>query len=96
MEELITTEQWEYIKEFLPAKKVMGRPRVDDKKLLNGIMYVLKTGCRWNDMPKEYGNGKTANRRFRELEKTKFFEKLNKALLKDNHKMVKLKKNINR
>ena len=53
MENIITTEQWEYIREFLPKQKVMGRPRVDDKKLLNGIMYVLKTGCRWNDMPTE-------------------------------------------
>ena len=85
-------EQWEYIKEFLPEKKATGCPRVDDKKLLNGIIYILKTGCRWEDMPKEYGNGKTANRKFRELEKIEFFKKL----LKDNHKMVKLKKNINR
>ena len=58
MKELITKEEWDFIKDFLPQKKAIGRPRVDDKKLLNGIMYVLKTGCRWNDMPSEFGNGK--------------------------------------
>jgi transposase len=96
MKELITTEQWEHIKEFLPKQQIMGRPRVDDKKLLNGIMYVLKTGCRWEDMPSEYGNGKTANRRFNELEKINFFKKVNEKLLRDNHEKVELKKNINR
>ena len=67
MKELITKEEWDFIKDFLPQKKAIGRPRVDDKKLLNGIIYVLKTGCRWNDMPSEFGNGKTTNKRSQEF-----------------------------
>ena len=66
MKNIVTDEQWEYISSFLPKKKKIGRPRVDDRSLLNGIMYVLRTGCRCSDMPEEFGNGKTANRRFRE------------------------------
>jgi len=38
----------------------MGRPRADDRKVLNGILYVLRTGCRWKDMPREYGAYVTA------------------------------------
>jgi transposase len=32
------------------------RPRADDRMVLNGILYVLTTGCRWCDMPAEYGS----------------------------------------
>jgi len=84
------------LRKLLPAKKRMGRPRVDDEKLLNGIMYILKTGCRWSDMPSEYGNEKTANRRFKELENIGFFEKINETLLNKYHDKVSLKKNITR
>ena len=96
MKRYISEIEYEYMAEFLPKKKSTGRPRVDDEKLLNGIMYVLKTGCRWGDMPQEYGNSKTANRRFKELEKIGFFEKINKKLLKEYHSKVELKKNIPR
>jgi transposase len=96
MKRYITKEEYEYMRDFLPPQKKTGRPRVDNEKLLNGIIYILKTGCRWNDMPTEYGNGKTAHRRFKELEKIDFFEKINKKLLKTFHSKVQLKKNINR
>ena len=86
MKELITKEEWDFIKDFLPQKKAIGRPRVDDKKLLNGIMYVLKTGCRWNDMPSEFGNGKTAHRRFQEFQRLSILKKMNDFLLKKTTK----------
>jgi transposase len=96
MKELITQEEWDFMKVFLPLKKPTGRPRVDDRKLLNGIIFILKTGCRWADMPSEYGNGKTANRRFRELEGLGFFKKINQQLLINEATKVNLKKNLNR
>ena len=86
MKELITKEEWDFIKDFLPQKKAIGRSRVDDKKLLNGIMYVLKTGCRWNDMPSEFGNGKTAHRRFQEFQRLSIFKKINDFLLQKTTK----------
>jgi transposase len=43
----------------------VGRPRADDRKVLNGILYVLTTGCRWMDMPKRYGHYSTAFRRLK-------------------------------
>jgi len=38
----------------------VGRPRVNDRRVLNGILYVLVTGCRWMNMPSKYGSHKTA------------------------------------
>ena len=48
------------IKNFLPPKSRVVRPRADDRMVLNGILYVLSTGCRWMDMPLKYGSYKTA------------------------------------
>ena len=41
--------EWDAIKPFLPPKARTGRPRADDRLVLNGILYVLTTGCRWMD-----------------------------------------------
>ena len=37
------------------ASAQTGRPRADDRKVLNGILYVLRTGCAWKEMPQKYG-----------------------------------------
>jgi hypothetical protein len=58
---------WEVVRPFLPPLSRVGRPRADDRMVLNGILYVLTTGCRWCDMPAEYGSYKTAWRRLQEL-----------------------------
>ncbi|MBK6767595.1 MAG: transposase [Ardenticatenales bacterium] len=36
-------------------RKRTGRPPVDNRRVLNGVLYVLNTGCAWMDMPREYG-----------------------------------------
>ncbi|MGC8961663.1 MAG: transposase [Candidatus Bathyarchaeia archaeon] len=53
------------MKPLLPPKAETGRPRVDDRRVVNGILYVLVTGCRWMDMPAKYGYYKTAWDRFK-------------------------------
>jgi transposase len=50
--------EWEVTKPLLPPKSRVGRPRVDDRMVLNGILYI--SGCRWMDMPLKYGSYKTA------------------------------------
>ena len=62
----LSDEQWTFIEPLLPPKARTGRPRADDRKTLNGILYVLVTGCRWMDMPERYGSYKTAWRRLKE------------------------------
>jgi len=56
----VSDEEWDIIRLLLPPKFRVGRPRADDKMVLNGILYVLSTGCRWMDMPLKYGSYKTA------------------------------------
>jgi transposase len=47
----------------------VGRPRADDRKVLNGILYVLTSGCRWMDAHKRYGHYSTAFRRLKRWER---------------------------
>lgn len=51
----LTEDQWEYIKCFLQPQPRVGRKRAEDRKTINGIIYVLETGCKWEDMPRRYG-----------------------------------------
>jgi transposase len=70
---------WDEIKIILPPEKpdkTVGRPVVPFRKILDGILYVLRTGCQWKMLPKEYGSGSTCHRRFQEWTSFKVFEKL--------------------
>ena len=55
--------EWEFIKCVLP-NKVRGKKRVDDRRVINGIFYVLRTGIPWADLPSEYGPPTTVYNRF--------------------------------
>lgn len=50
----LNDDQWATIEPFTP-KKQPGARRVDDRRVISGIIHVLKTGCRWIDCPQEYG-----------------------------------------
>jgi putative transposase len=77
----LSEEQWGRIKPLLPPVNQMGRPRADDQKVLHGILYVLRTGCRWKDMPREYGAPVTAWRRLRSWQREGVWERIWQALL---------------
>ena len=67
----VRDELWNEIAPLLPAeppKPRGGRPRVPDRKCLVGIVFVLRTGCAWNDLPAELGcgDGSTCWRRLRQ------------------------------
>ncbi|MEM2405737.1 MAG: transposase [Candidatus Methanomethylicia archaeon] len=47
----LSDEEWELIRPLLPPKAKTGRPRINDRLVINGILYVLVTGCRWMDIP---------------------------------------------
>ncbi|WP_374711136.1 transposase [Roseiflexus sp.] len=51
---------------ILKKKSKRSRPRNDDRQTLNGILYVLKTGCAWADAPTDYGSDSTCWRRLNE------------------------------
>src|SRR6516164_5821034 len=56
-------EQWLRIEPHLPVNQP-GPERKDDRRILSGIMHVMKVGCRWKDCPAEYGPHKTIYNRF--------------------------------
>jgi len=64
----IDDELWEILRKHLPLQKPhIGRPRCDPRRLLNGILYVLTTGCTWSDVPAQYGTKSTVHRYHLEL-----------------------------
>jgi len=72
----LTDEEWERIRPHLPPRAKTGRPRADDRGTLNGILYVLLSGCRWMDMSAVYGSQKTAWRRLKQWEQAGVWERL--------------------
>ncbi|MDP9375370.1 MAG: transposase [Chloroflexota bacterium] len=50
---------------LLPPCAKTGRPRADDRKTLEGILFVLRSGCRWQDLPRRYGAPTTVWRRLK-------------------------------
>ena len=59
----LSDEQWKRIEPHLPTD-VRGVERVDDRRVISGIVHVLRCGCRWCDCPPEYGPATTIYNRF--------------------------------
>lgn len=59
----LSDEQWRQIEPLLPTD-VRGKERQDDRRVISGILHVLKSGCRWSDCPPEYGPRTTVYNRF--------------------------------
>ena len=59
----LSDEQWKRIEPLLPTD-VRGVERVDDRRVISGIVQVLRSGCRWSDSPPEYGPPTTIYNRF--------------------------------
>lgn len=62
---LLTDAQWETVKKHLPTLTSRGRPFADDRACLEGILWVLRTGARWQDLPDEYPSPSTCWRRLK-------------------------------
>ena len=56
-------DEWAKIEPHLPTNQQCPK-RKEDRRILSGIMHVLKSGCRWKDCPKDYGPHKTVYNRF--------------------------------
>ena len=59
----LSDDEWDVIGPMLPDKP-RGVPRVDDRRVLNGIFWVLRSGAPWRDLPKHYDPHTTCNNRF--------------------------------
>ena len=60
----LTEKQWQIIEKLLPKQK-MGRKPIDRRRIINAIFYLLRTGCQWRYLPKEFPKWKTVYTVFR-------------------------------
>ena len=64
----LTNEQWQRIEPIItsstPSKDPRGRPARDPREVLNGILWILRTGAPWKDLPQRYPPYQTCHRRF--------------------------------
>jgi transposase len=83
---LVSDELWAVVGPLLPPERPKpkgGRPRVSDRAALAGIIFVLRTGCPWEWLPRELGcgSGVTCWRRLRDWQRAGVWHRLHTALL---------------
>jgi tetratricopeptide (TPR) repeat protein len=72
----VAAAQWAAIAALLPHPARTGRPRADDRRTLEAILYVRRTGCAWAELPAALGNGATAHRRWQEWQVTGLWDQI--------------------
>jgi putative transposase len=82
----VSDELWDRVKPLIPpapSHAKGGRPRMDDRKAFEAIIYVLRTGMQWNALPRELGASSTVHDRFQEWEQAGLFVALWQAGLSE-------------
>lgn len=77
-------EAWSVIEPLLPCNQPGGR-RVDDRRVISGIIHVLRSGCRWRDCPSDYGPYTTVYNRFNRWSRRKIWQQIYRALVEQGH-----------
>jgi transposase len=77
----LTDSEWRVIEPLLPNKP-RGVPRVDDRRVLNCIFWVLRSGAAWRDLPERYGPRTTCYNRFVRWRKAGVWDRLMDAITK--------------
>jgi transposase len=82
----LSDTEWNVIKPVLPkGKGRRGRKPRNNRRVLNGIFWVLRTGAPWRDMPERYGPYTTAYNRFNRWRKAGIWDRLMDAIVKANN-----------
>lgn len=71
---------WELVADLFEGSRRTGRPRADDRLMLNGVLWVLCSGAAWRDMPERFGPWPTVYHRFREWRNRGTFDHMLKRL----------------
>ena len=73
----LTDEQRERLRPLLPPQKPRtGRPNLDHRQVINGILWILRTGAPWRDLPERYGKWTTVSSRFYRWRKAGIWERV--------------------
>jgi transposase len=83
----LTDKQWEAISAFVPEavrrSDGKGRPSLERRAVLDGILWILQTGARWQDLPSSYPSYQTCHRRFQQWEREGIMRRIVEALARD-------------
>src|SRR5207237_8936091 len=88
----VTDEQWQVLEPHIAegeptrredGKRGKGRPRRNPRDVLNGILWILRTGAQWADLPDRYPPHQTCHRRFQEWVHSGVLDKVLQALAED-------------
>jgi putative transposase len=75
----VPDDLWAEVKAILdrydPAKRV-GRKRIDQRKALDGIIFRMRSGCQWNQLPKEFGDDSSVHRTFQRWQRLSIFDRI--------------------
>jgi putative transposase len=82
----LTDAQWQRIAALLPGKvSDPGRTAADNRLFVNGVLWVLRSGAHWHDLPARYGKWKSVHTRFARRAKNGTWERVFEALIKDRN-----------
>lgn len=80
----INNHTWSLLADHLPGRKgVWGGLAQDNRRFINGVFWILRTGAPWRDLPSEYGDWKNTHRRFSRWRDKGIWGKLLEMLIKD-------------
>lgn len=78
----VTPSEWAVIEPYLPAPKLLGRPRkIELMAIVNGLLYIARTGCQWRMLPREFPHYSTVQRYFYAWRDDGTLERINFELL---------------
>lgn len=76
----ISDEAWGLVADLFIERRTRGRPRIDDRRMLDGVLWILRSGAAWRDMPEEFGPWSTVYQRFRDWRNRGTFDQMLKRL----------------
>ncbi|CAH8246700.1 IS5 family transposase, partial [Paenibacillus melissococcoides] len=78
----IRDDQWERLKDLLPPERKPqgGRPAIDNRKMFNAMLWVIRSGAPWRDLPEHYGSWSSVYSSFRRWEKAGIFDRMLEVL----------------
>jgi len=76
----LTDQQWQLIHPLLPPKSKRGRPPIDRRQIVDAILYVVRTGCQWRQLPLDFPKWKTVYTVFRRWRQTELWERIHDIL----------------